>query len=143
MTLNQPISVRFAVDPPYKFIFIKNLYYYFYRKFKLLPRAIRHFCQRLCWGFDDSATWSVDYWVAKKCLPVLKRYKEIGLPSFIHENLVKNREFTIADALDDMIYAMEKTIETESATYMLTKIEQKRVDRGWRYFGQYIRYLWW
>ena len=101
-------------------------------------RPIRFFFQRLFRGFDDSETWSLDITISKFVLPRLKRFrnKTIGFPGGL-DSITQWYKI-----LDDMIYAFEYDInqfEIEDET----KVDYKRVNRGFKYFARYYSFLWW
>ncbi|MFW6046541.1 MAG: hypothetical protein ACOCP4_01980 [Candidatus Woesearchaeota archaeon] len=47
------------------------------RRVYLIKRSVKHFFQKLKYGYSDRETWSLDMTIAKFVLPRLKRYKEI------------------------------------------------------------------
>jgi hypothetical protein len=98
-----------------------------------IKRWVRFWWQRRIRGWDDSQTWWLYYHIAKWTLPRLRRFRQLndGYP----------QGFTAtswAEALDDMIYALEYCCSNEDLVD-----DWGRVERGLKNFGLYFRDLWW
>ena len=98
-------------------------------------RAFRLYSQRLTQGFPDSDTWNLDYHIAEYSLPRLRRFKEVnnGYPGDLTPEKWD-------EMLDDMIYSMDVIVNRDSFD---DDVDDERVHRGLKLFGQRFRHLWW
>lgn len=106
----------------------------FFGPFGRFKRSIKFWFQRRIRGWDDSETWSLDYTIAKFILPRLKRYKEICKShpcTFNEENW--------NEALDEMIYAMERSVNR----FNDFDTDWDRQQKGLALFFKYFNDLWW
>ena len=106
------------------------------RNVRLIKRWFKHFWQRRTQGWDDSETFSLEYTTSKWFLPRLKRFKELNFGNPAEITFEKWNEI-----LADMIYAHEYSINQFDLDY--SKVDWKRVERGFKLFGEYYRDLWW
>lgn len=80
-------------------------------------------------------TWNLDYHIAKYSLPRLQRFKEL---SKAYPPDLTEEQWDIM--LDDMIYAMDSLVSLDVSD---TEVDEERVSKGLRVFGERLRDLWW
>lgn len=112
-------------------------------------RKIRWAYQRVVRGYDDTAYWNLDYYIARIALPVLKSYKtdKMGFMSN-HEYEGDNpmdegwhTEESQNELFDKMIFAMNSIVEDDMDMDDPVAYEEK-INDGCRLFGEYFRGLW-
>lgn len=105
-----------------------------------LINAIKTWKNRLKWawqrayrGYDDTAKWSLDYYIAKIAMPVLKQMARYpGHPGSITAAQWRDYLFQMYRAME--LIAEDKGIYTEE--------EEKEIDDGIALFGKWFRALW-
>ena len=105
-------------------------------RWHLTKRWFRFKWQMFRRGWTDEDTWNLDHVIAEFAYPRLVRFKEV-MNGFPHG--VTWEEWKVI--VDDMIYAFwvsknEWDLEEET-------VDWARMQRGFKYFGQYYRSLWW
>lgn len=119
--------------------------------------------QRVFRGWDDRASWSVDYWLDDKMIAILTRLKETkhGTPTdffdgFEHDENYgysdedHNKATTLWDAeIDKMISAFKASKELEELDFITREqysAERKRLngifEEGMKSFTKYYKSLW-
>lgn len=101
--------------------------------------------QRMFRGFDDTAYWSLDWYLAYIILPVLKKYKQDSLCGCPFNKETQNY-FTEEEwdkKLGKMIKAFELIINQEN-TYIMESWEEneKIITEGLTEFAKYYQDLW-
>lgn len=91
--------------------------------------------QRFERGFDDSETWSLRDSIANFIIPRLERYEEI-----VNEFL--EREPELINEINDFLKAM-KLISRDNGSLILTKEENKQLNKGLEAFPKIFMSLWW
>lgn len=102
---------------------------------KSLYKSIKFGFQRMFRYYDDSAYWSLDLYLTKIIIPVLKFYKDegIGYPGTLTEKQWDNK-------LNKMIIAF--TLIEKGNWQILTKKEIKLINEGLKEFADYYMNLW-
>lgn len=99
-------------------------------------RSLRFFVQRRMRGWDDSATWDLDYEIARFALPRFKRYRELN------DALIGG--FTIEETnrlLGEIEWFL--TVHVKLGTVgLLDGSQLERYDEAKRIFGEHFHTLW-
>jgi hypothetical protein len=90
--------------------------------------------QRAYRGYDDSAWWSLDIYLAKTAAPILQQMAD-RCPGYPHD--LTSEEWT--EMLQKMATAMQ-LIAADTCNY--TKEENAAIDEGVALFGKWYRNLW-
>ena len=100
-------------------------------------REIKFAFQRAFRGFDDSAYWSLDFYLTKTIIPVLEFYRDEGSghPVSLTEKQWKSK-------LNKMIKAFSLIKEENNRAEVLTKKELEAINKGLKEFADYYRNLW-
>lgn len=94
--------------------------------------------ERLFKGYAKEDLWGLDYYLAKKILPLLKAFRKSKLTGY--PPTLKNQKEWLKE-LDEMIWAFDYIIRTECD--WSGKLENEdRCKKGLEAFGKYFRNLW-
>lgn len=107
------------------------------RKFEELHRTIKFGFQRMFRGYDDSAYWSLDYYLVEIALPVLKEYRngvKMGYPA--HLNSPEEWD-AIMDKIIDAFQLMK-----DDKVGIFADANYEKVSEGLELFGKHFRSLW-
>lgn len=130
-----------------KITFWEKIKYFFWHcqtNIKEFFLNIKHIWQRATRGYDDTAYWGLDSYLANIALPVLKFYRteSLGLP-FNNETNKVLTEKEWHDILDKMILAFQYIIEEEFSSDPNTYLKhKKKIDEGLQEFAKYYIALW-
>lgn len=118
-------------------------------------RSIRHFFQRIFFGFSDKETWSLFNPIGEFVLPRLKRFKE--LTNNYPGDFANLEEWEVV--LDKIIFAFTYSTyegkyyeETKEVALLKADLEKVCLDKekwddlcieGYELFGKYFMDLWW
>ena len=107
-----------------------------YTRWDTKKRDMRHVCQRITRGWDDSDLWSLDHSLAKLILPRLKRFKDCrgGYP-----HGMTDQEWD--DILGEMIYGIE-WYASGDCWNCFDQAKSERAHKGLELFGKYYGHLW-
>lgn len=109
--------------------------YKIYYKLQDYLLTIKHAYQRAVRGYDDSAKWSLYFYIAELAVPVLKDMIEnsVGYP----EEVGSQKKW--AAILKKMVIAFELSTTNK---YLHTPKEIKQINDGLDLFRKYFLYLW-
>ena len=127
-----------------------------------LPSRIKFFIQRARRGWSDEDSWSVDYWLVDKLIPMLKRLKNEsqGTPMLMFrkkdgvdkdgnptDEASRLAEQRWDDMLGEIIYGLKcaKSIQELDYDYKdkkKTKLLNKRVEKTFTLIGKHLFTLW-
>ena len=111
-------------------------------------RSIRHFFQRIFFGFSDDETWGLYHTIAVHLLPRLERFKELTIA---HPTDLSSEEWD--EQLNIMIFALRHILyeenESEDLEKKLLSFDQHKNiwyeirEEGLRKIGNRFMNLWW
>lgn len=100
-------------------------------------RNIKYWSQRKIRGWSDADAWDVGFFVSKKTLPVLKKYRE---------NLISHpASMTIEEwerIVDKIIEAMEIHIKDLDSLDYVSPDDYMKMLEGFNLFGKYFVNFW-
>lgn len=122
--------------------------------FHLEIRSVRHFLQRIFFGFSDDETYSLFHPIAIFTLPRLKRFRELttsysGNVSFedwqkILDKMIFAFTYSLYEELISTDDERAKELEKELLKFETSKEEWCRFcNEGYELFGKYFANLWW
>lgn len=100
-------------------------------------RSIKHAFQRVYRGYDDTAYWDLQYYIAEIALPVLKDYRKDdykGIPCDLSEEEYNEK-------LDMMIEAFHLIIK-DDCTAEHWERDHEKIQKGLKEFAKYYQSLW-
>jgi hypothetical protein len=102
---------------------------------KYIVEKIKQFFFELKQGFSDKETFSLDYTIAKFCVPRLKRFLQL------HKEFVETSD-EFSSNVNKMIRAFELVVRDEGALDW-TREEAEEVKEGLDLFSKNFNTLWW
>lgn len=102
---------------------------------KHLWRRLKHWYQRLRWGFSDADLWNLDRTLTRFILPRLQRYRYLSRTSW-PANLTQEKWYSILDEAIAAFELLNKNDFLTDAAHILI------VKRGLRRFAEWYQHLW-
>lgn len=101
-------------------------------------RFLKYSYQRLTRGFDDTATWNIDYHLATQIPAMIKvmKSRKIGYPEGLSE-------IEWANILENICIGFDAYAELDDVYDIETiKLETEKFEEGFVLFHKYYSYLW-